>query len=345
MNGHIEIVNPIDHQGWDEQLVSDEQYSFFHTAAWAKVLAETYQYRPVYFTVLDDDRLLALIPMMEVRSLWGTPRGVCLPFTDYCDPVISDELQVPDIVEVIKEYGRQCRWESIEIRGRCFPDTTTRSTSYYRHTLTLGPDVERLLSRLKSNTRRNIKKAIREGVQIDISTSAQAVEEYYRLHCMTRKRQGVPPQPRSFFRKIHEHIIANERGVVILARHEKTNVAGSIFFGFQNKALYKFGASDIAYQHLRPADLVMWEGIQWHARNGYRHFCFGRTSLENTGLRQFKARWGADEQVIDYYKYDLRQDTFLTEESLVKESHHRIFRKMPIPLLKAVGSVAYKYIG
>jgi hypothetical protein len=49
--------------------------------------------------------------------------------------------------------------------------------------------------------------------------------------------------------------------------------------------------------------------------------------------------------VIDYFKYDLRQDTFTTEESLVKDSHQRIFRKMPIPLLKAVGSLAYKYIG
>lgn len=89
----------------------------------------------------------------------------------------------------------------------------------------------------------------------------------------------------------------------------------------------------------------MWEGIKQYAQNGFRLFCFGRTALENTGLRQFKSRWGADEQTIDYFKYDLRQDAFLTEESLVKESHHRIFKKMPIPLLKAVGSVAYKYIG
>ena len=326
-------------------MSSNEGCTFFHTAAWAKVLSETYHYRPVYFALFDGNSLLGLIPMMELRSVFGARRGVSLPFTDYCDPVIFDGLEIRDIVEVIKEYGRERRWESIEIRGRCFPDTTEKSTSFYRHTLDLGSDAEQTFSRLKSNTRRNIRKAAREGVEVEISTSAQAVDEYYRLHCMTRKRHGVPPQPRSFFHKIHEHVIAQNLGFVVLACHEDKTIAGSVFFGFKDSAVYKFGASDIAYQNLRPADLVMWEAIRWFAQNGYRSFCFGRTALDNTGLRQFKSRWGAEEQVIDYFKYDLRQDAFTTEESLVKDSHQRIFRKMPIPLLKAVGSLAYKYIG
>jgi hypothetical protein len=345
MNGYIKTLDPIDHPGWDEMLSSDDGYTFFHTSVWAKVLSETYSYRPVYFTLLDDNRLLGLIPMMEVRSILGTRRGVSLPFTDYCDPVISSEFEMQDIIDVIKEYGHQRGWESIEFRGGGFPDATTKSASFYRHILTLDPDIEQLFSRLKSNTRRNIRKAVREGIRVEIVTSVQAVDEYYRLHCMTRKRHGVPPQPHSFFRKIHEHIIAKNLGFVILAYYEKTAVAGSIFFGFKDKAIYKFGASDIANQHLRPADLVMWEGIKWYAQNGYRSFCFGRTAMDNTGLRQFKSRWDAVEQVIDYFKYDLRQDVFTTEESLVKNSHQRIFRKMPIPMLKVVGSLAYKYIG
>lgn len=345
MKDHIEIFDPTDDQKWDERLISNGRYTFFHTAVWARVLSETYHYRPMYFTLLDGDRLLGLIPMMEVRSLLGTRRGVSLPFTDYCDPVIPDGLEVQDIVEMIKDYGRQCAWESVEIRGGGFPDITTKSSSFYRHTLDLDPDVEPLFGRLKSNTRRNIRKAVREGVRVEISTSAEAVEEYYRLHCMTRKRHGVPPQPQSFFRKIYEHVIARKLGFVVLARCEKTNIAGSVFFGFKDDAIYKFGASDIAYQRFRPADLVMWEAIKWYAQNGYRRFCFGRTAMDNTGLRQFKSRWGADERVIDYFKYDFRQDTFTTEESLVKDSHQRIFRKMPIPVLKVVGSLAYKYIG
>jgi len=38
--------------------------------------------------------------------------------------------------------------------------------------------------------------------------------EYYRLHCLTRKRHGLPPQPTGFFQKIQEHIIAKIETVV-----------------------------------------------------------------------------------------------------------------------------------
>ncbi len=340
----IDILNPIDYQGWDELLTSNEGCTFFHTAAWAKVLSETYHYRPLYFTVFNNSRLLALIPMMEVKSVFTGWRGVSLPFTDYCEPVIANGSHIEDMIDFVREYGRKCHWESIESRGGYYPDMTAL-TSFYRHTLNLTLGVEQIFSRFNSNTRRNINKAVREGIEVNICRSLKAVNEYYRLHCMTRKRHGLPPQPRAFFKKIYEHIISKNLGRVVLASHRKRNIAGSVFFNFRNEALYKFGASEYTCQHLRASDLVMWEGIKWHIQNGYQSLCLGRTALHNAGLRRFKARWGTDEQIINYYKYDLQQSTFVAETSFLNDSHRSIFRKMPIPLLKVFGSLLYKHIG
>jgi len=344
MRGDIEILNPIEYHGWDALLTSCEGYTFFHTTAWAKVLSETYNYRPAYFTLVGNGRLLALVPMMEVRSIFTGRRGVSLPFTDYCAPVIADGFHIRDMIDFIKEYGRKCRWESIESRGGHFPGIAVEA-SFYRHTLNLTSDVDQMFFGFKSNTRRNISKAIREGVEVKIDRSPEALNEYYRLHCTTRKRHGLPPQPRAFFNKIYEHIISKDLGRVLLASYRKRNIAGSVFFNFQDQSLYKFGASEYAYQHLRASDLAMWEGIKWHAQNGYRSLCLGRTALDNTGLRRFKARWSADEQIINYYKYDVRQDSFVTETSLVKDSYRRILSKMPIPLLKVLGSLLYQHVG
>ena len=61
--------------------------------------------------------------------------------------------------------------------------------------------------------------------------------------------------------------------------------------------------------------------------------------MDNEGLRNFKLHWGAQEEIIDYYKYDLRQNIFMTEEALVKDSHQRVFRRIPIPLLKVIGTL------
>jgi hypothetical protein len=64
----LQIINPITYPGWDDLLLSTPDCSFFHSSAWARVLAESYSYTPKYFTMMDDGRLVALIPVMEVNS-------------------------------------------------------------------------------------------------------------------------------------------------------------------------------------------------------------------------------------------------------------------------------------
>jgi lipid II:glycine glycyltransferase (peptidoglycan interpeptide bridge formation enzyme) len=106
---------------------------------------------------------------------------------------------------------------------------------------------------------------------------------------MTRKEHGLPPQPFHFFKKIHDHIISKNLGVVVLASFDRENVAGAIYFHIGEKAVFKYGASDKKFQHLRANNLVMWEAIKWYSQNGYRSLCFGRTEPENQGLLQFKS--------------------------------------------------------
>ncbi|MEN6337660.1 MAG: GNAT family N-acetyltransferase [Phycisphaerales bacterium] len=340
----IDVVDPTKQSDWDDTVTAVDGWTLFHTAAWARVLGETYQYRPLYFTARDEGRLLAAVPMMEVDSSLTGRRGVSLPFTDYCSPLVADAACLGNLGEFVLDYGRKAGWKSIEFRGEGLADGPA-SASFYRHTLDLTPGVEQLFANLKDTTRRNVRKAMREGVTVSMHDSLEAVREYYRLHCMTRKKHGVPPQPVEFFDKIHEHIIGRGLGVVALASYNGVHVAGDVFFGLGGKALYKFGASDYAYQQLRPSDLVMWESIQWHAERKYRSLCFGRTEFDNEGLRRFKNQWGTTEQLIHYRKYDLRRDTFITNTPQTGGSHHRFFHAMPIPVLRVFGSLLYKHMG
>ena len=84
---NISIINPIEHPHWDDLLLTADRATFFHTTAWARVLSESYGYKPLYFTIIDDGKLAGLIPVMEIESLLTGKRGVSLPFTDFCPPV------------------------------------------------------------------------------------------------------------------------------------------------------------------------------------------------------------------------------------------------------------------
>ena len=343
---NLKILNPLEYPGWDELLLTNENYSFFHSSAWARVLHESYNYKPLYFTAIENGSLSALIPVMEVRSLLTGRRGVSLPFSDYCEPIAPDKSHFLELIDDVIKYGKNAGWKSIEWRGgQEFFDDVTPSSYYYTHTLDLLENEEQILSHFRDSTKRNIKKATKEGVEVSISNSSESIREFYRLNCMTRKHHGLPPQPFYFFENIYDHILSKDQGMVILASHDKKVIAGAVMFFFGNRAIYKYGASDRTYQHLRPNNLIMWQAINWCAQNGHKDFLFGKTERENNGLLQYKRGWGATERTVKYYKYDLSKGTFIENHSMVTGFHNKVFNKMPIRLLNIIGSMLYRHIG
>jgi len=344
MNLRCTIVNPLDRADWNEDVLSGGGGTFFHTREWAEVLAETYGYKPVYLAFHEGREQVDLLPLMEVKSLLTGCRGVSLPFTDYCGSLSGDGRLISAAMPLIVEQARQSGWKYVELRCGDLPDIQP-STFFYRHTLDLTGGEDAIFARFKSNTRRNVKKGLRHDVEIESASTLDAVKTYYGLHSLTRKRHGLPPQPLSFFTKIYDHVISKKMGFVVLARHEGRYVAGAVFFRFGDKGLYKFGASDLACQGIRPNNLVMWHAIQRLASEGCKELCFGRTEEENQGLRQFKRGWGTEERIVNYYKYDLASDAFVAEASSVKKIHHLLFGKMPVPVLKVLGSILYKHMG
>jgi hypothetical protein len=346
MPSEPEIINPLHYPGWDELVLNTEKYSFFHSSAWARVLCESYNYTPTYFTIIDKTRLLLLIPLMEVKSLLTGKRGVSLPFSDTCEPIISQDIKFEEVLNHIFEYAKQSGWQYVEFRGNNgFSNSVASSSYFHEHTLKLSANENKMITAFRSSTKRNIQKAVAAGIEVKICNGPESINEYYHLHCITRKRHGVPPQPFGFFNNIFKNIIAKKSGIVILASYNKKNIAGALYFHFGDKALFKYGASDKDYQNLRPNNLVMWEAIKWYGKKRYKEFSFGRTEPDNEGLRQFKNGWATNEQMIRYYKFDISQNAFLNNDQTVSELNKLVFKTIPVCVSKAIGSVFYRHMG
>ena len=347
MSGSIQILDPIETPDWNDLVLASAGGSIFHTSNWAAVLRESYGYRPIYFARIGDTRLDALLPMMEVSSWLTGRRGVSLPFTDYCEPIAADEAEAAELRSYIRDHAAQrTRFKYVEFRGGDFQGSTQEpSATFYRHVVDLRKSEPELERGLRSSTKRNIRKAAREGLVLERRDTAEAVADFYRLHCQTRQGHGVPPQPVHFFEKIYEHVIAQGLGAVFCARHEGRTVAAAVYFHFAGKAIYKYGASDRDYQWLRPNNLVMWEALKWYASHGYESLCMGRTEKHHAGLRQFKTGWGAQETIIRYYRYDLARNSWVVEGESGESSLHQLMTRMPIPVLRLAGSVLYKHMG
>jgi hypothetical protein len=337
------VVNPLHEPGWDLLLQSSDQTTFFHTSAWARVLSESYGYSPLYFIAIDGGLLTGLVAVMDVKSFLTGNRGVSLPFSDECQPIAKDQETFEKLFNELIAFGRRTGWKYIEIRGGDdFLPNAPSSADYCVHTLELGSDEGIVSQRFKSNIRRNINKAEKEGVTVAINRSREAVAAFYRLHCGTRRYHGLPPQPWPSFEKIYEYIILAGKGFVALAEYQKRCIAGAVYTIFRDQAIYKYGASDRNYLSLRGNNLVMWAAIRWCCRNGIRSLNLGRTASGNQGLLQFKRAWGTTEERLEYRKFVFREDMFVERESNSR-SYYSIFRVMPIPLLRLVGNLLYRH--
>jgi hypothetical protein len=341
----MRILDPIHEPIWDHVVTLHRDANCFHTSAWAKVLQQTYSHRPFYLQFSCGRRLAALIPLMEVRSPFTGRRGVCLPFSDACEPLVFD----PEVIELVKNrlirFAQERRWKYMEIRGcKSFPLASSSTARFYGHRLDLRRETKELFGRFASPVRRAIRKAERSGVNAAVVRNRQAIADFYRLHVQTRRRHGIPPQPASFFLNIYERIMKPGLGFVVLAQRSSRPVAAAIFFRFGKNALYKYGASDAKFQELRANNLVMWQGIQFLARNGAEKLHFGRTECENDGLRRFKLSWGAEEETINYFRVDRSGRECLVAAPSDSGFHKKIFGRLPLAFNRLAGAMIYPHL-
>ena len=341
----MRILDPIHNPGWDHVVALHRDAGCFHTSAWAKVLHQTYNHRPFYLRFSRGRRLAALVPLMEVRSPFTGRRGVCLPFSDVCEPLIFDQEMVGLVRDRLLRFTQERRWKYLEIRGgKSFQPASSSAATFYGHTLDLRHRVEELANRFASPVRRAIRKAERSDVSARAVRNRQAIDDFYRLHVQTRRRHGLPPQPISFFVNIYEHIIRPGFGFTVLAHRGSRPIASAIFFRFGKNALYKYGASDKRFQELRANNLVMWQGIQFLARTGAEKLHFGRTECENDGLRRFKLSWGTEEETIGYFRVDPLGGQCLVAAPHDSGFHTRIFGRLPLVLNRLAGSMIYPHL-
>lgn len=341
-----QILNPLDGACWENEISAHPDAGFFHGSAWARVLHKTYGHRPLYLRCARGRDAAALVPMMEVASPLTGRRGVCLPFTDICAPLVFDDAAAPELLDKLREFGRERGWRHFETRGRsAMPADAQPATSFFGHTLDLRPGPDKLFAGFWGTVRTAIRKAERSDLRAQISHSREALHDFYRLHAQTRHRKGVPPQPLSFFTHIWEEIIKPKLGFVSLVLRSAQPIAAAVFFcRAAGQAVYKFSASDDAFQKLCPNNLMMWEAIRFLCDQGAQSLHFGRTSLGHEGLRKFKLAWGAQEESMAYYRFDLPRANWAVASDKASGMHNALFSRLPLALNRLAGTLIYPHL-
>lgn len=276
--------------------------TIFHHPAWADLLSDCYGYTPFAAAMQDESgEIVNGLPLMEVNSWLTGRRIVSMPFSDFCQPLVSDGKKVDEFAEAFFNWWMKRGQVETQVNWP-LPDhqAVFPGEPYIHHQTDLLPSSEMVFRSFKPKISRFIRQAEHAGVTIRQSSAWEDVALYYSFHLKARKRFGVPAQSLRYFRLLWEKIISPGMGYVLLAYQGERPLGGAIFLHCNKTLTYKYGASDPAYWRLRPNHLLFGYAIRWGCENGYQIFDWGRTDLEDGGLRDFKCGWGSEEQTMHY---------------------------------------------
>jgi lipid II:glycine glycyltransferase (peptidoglycan interpeptide bridge formation enzyme) len=224
-----------------------------------------------------------------------------------------------------------------------FSSGFTKYQTYKLHRIDLRYDLATLFNNFhKSCIRRKIGRAEREGLEYEAGRSESNLTEFYRMLVLTRRRQGLPPQPMAWFRNLRDCF---GEGLTIHIASKNGRPIGAVFtLLYKGTLVYKYGCSEAAFHSLGAMPMLFWKAIQSGKHHGAQEFDLGRSDMDNPGVSAFKQHLGASGSELAYFRLGGNRIPTSTT-SVPWRIASTVFTRMPGLLAQMAGSVLYRHMG
>jgi predicted N-acyltransferase len=346
-------IEPLKDVRWDTFVAKHPRASMFHSSAWLEALSRTYGFQPIAYTTSTRDQALENAMVFCRVESWLTGRRlVSLPFSDHCEPLV-DSIHDQDVLNAALEQEVEREgWSYLEVRAlESFAMATPlayTAVTYAFHQLNLTPDLDTIFRGFhKSSTQRKIRRAEREGLIYREGSTKELLDDFFRLFTLTRKRQGLAPQSKRWFRNLLDCFGGALK--VRVAFKQGQAIAAMITIRHKDTLTYKYGCCDAGFNNLGPMHLLFWNAIQDAKAAGLRSLDFGRSNADQQGLITFKNRWGGAQSRLTYSRYGVEKKSThifdLYSSRWKSRAANYTLKHVSPALLPMIGQILYKHIG
>ena len=228
-------------------------------------------------------------------------------------PLLSDEITDEELAFLLSALIKRLQRKAIFIEARNFNDYTRWRPVFERLGFGYEPhydvqvdttSMELVNSKLDRNRKRNIKKALDNGVVIDENPSADDLRRLYSmLEELYTTKVKTPLFPFEFFEKLRK--IPSSR-FFVAKNAEGQLLGGLVCVALEHRAVYAWLAcgDDYNYKSLSPSVMVNYAGVSYAAREGMPMFDFmgaGKPDDGGYGVRDFKLKFGG--ALVEYGRY------------------------------------------
>ena len=202
------------------------------------------------------------------------------------------------------------------------------------YVVNLDKDVEQLWSSISHNKRRNIKKAMKEGVEVFQSRNLKDLLTFYSMLVAAEKRGGFSSYPLSWFKAVWK-IYKPELSKVFLTRWNGKEVSG-VFTVIHGKTVYALAAGSFSEGwKVRPNDIMHWKVMEWACKNGFVRYHMGLVSdpppskeSNSWGVWRWKREWkGNLHRLLVYEKMILPKYKLVLKTKEIIQRGYQVFKR------------------
>ena len=326
----VQVLQPQQRESYDRFIRAQPSSLFYHSWAYKEFLKALIECEEEYLVAIDGGEIRAALPLMWTGSAHARIYN-SLPFFGTSAGIISsDDHAYAALAEAYNEIAVRTSTRSSTIVGSQFGPR--RDAELLAHNfrdarvaqltpLPQGGDPESaLLESFDATARRNIGKARRAGIAVEID--AGEMPRLIEMHRAGMVAIGGTPKPSRFFDLVRQRFQPGTDFNLYVARREGAVIGALLLFYLGQTVEYFVPAIEPEARPLQPLSLLLATAMVDAARRGFHWWNWGGTWTTQVGVYRFKRKWGAVERPYSYY-------TQLNDHSLRTWSRQRLLDTWP----------------
>jgi hypothetical protein len=345
----VREIGPSDTDRWTEFLLSHPPANLYHTPLWRDLLTEVFGHRPLYLAAEIEGSVSGILPLFLVRAPLLGSKLISIPYDIGAGGALAaDPVSERCLVQRAIGIAQEMKVNYLELRcgsPRDFlePLGFQRSEPVLISEMPLGAE-EQVWLRAEKDHRKAVQKAANRGIEVREATSLEHFREFERVQLQVFRDFGTPPYGSNYFPALWRRLLPAGHVRILLSYLEGRCVGGLVLFGWGQNMISKFAACLPEAVPLRAYAALYWRAIQLAIQLGYQRLSWGTSSRDQTGLIEFKERWGATTRPAVLYTLPVRgtaPDISKYYDSTGLE--RRLWRKLPIPVTQFGGGILSRW--
>jgi hypothetical protein len=203
--------------------------------------------------------------------------------TSYADDFWNAFSQWAQSEHVVSEFVRFSLFED-----QLLPYPGQREQRLINVVRSLSPSEEEIWADYEHKVRKNVNKARRSGVTIEIDTTGARIEDFLRIYVSTMERRDA--ERGYYFSRTFFETISQLKGQFVFAHaiHESRVVSTELALVSAHNVYSYLGGTDDKSFDLRPNDLLKHELFLWSKREGKQRFVMGGGYTHDDGIFRYK---------------------------------------------------------